>query len=315
MASAAAFRVDGETLRALRRGRELPLPGIVGRRYHASLRRAVQEAHSGQREVPPAMQSSTAVVFRALVMLACLVAIPLAAVVGKSLPDMARGLLQGRWPARSTPTSGPLSEAPRFVPTLSAGNRPSVSAQQPNSEYARGPLQDAPAWPGGALDPGGSSVVPAGYEAPADRAPESAASARRAGAVSLAGQGVSRPPAPALLAAPGTTSPIPPGQRRILAPEAGRAPTMGAGPSGQAPQTPSTVDQFTYIQDRLRQLGATYHLLESWGSREQLYRFYCKVAVGGNPNYTHYFEATDSDPLRAMTRVLGQVEAWRAGRQ
>ncbi len=56
-------------------------------------------------------------------------------------------------------------------------------------------------------------------------------------------------------------------------------------------------------------------MLESWGSREQLYRFYCKVAVGGNPNYTHYFEATGSDPLAAMADVLGQVEAWRAGRR
>ncbi len=73
--------------------------------------------------------------------------------------------------------------------------------------------------------------------------------------------------------------------------------------------------RFAAIQDRLRKLGATYYLLESWGSRDYLYRFYCKVAVGGNPDYTHFFEATHSDPLEAMDEVLRQVEAWRAARQ
>lgn len=77
----------------------------------------------------------------------------------------------------------------------------------------------------------------------------------------------------------------------------------------------STTEQFTHIQDRLRRLGATYSLLESWGTQEQLFRFYCRVAVGGNPNYTHYFEATDSDPLTAMARVLRQVETWRNARK
>ena len=96
-------------------------------------------------------------------------------------------------------------------------------------------------------------------------------------------------------------------------PEPYKAADPAVGLSDPPAQARSTVDQFTYIQARLRELGATYYLLESWGSREQLYRFYCKVAVGGNPNYTHYFEATDSDPLQAMAQVLRQVEGWRAG--
>ena len=62
------------------------------------------------------MRSSTTVMFRALVMLACLVAIPLAAVVGKSLPDMVRGLLDGRWPGRSASAFESLDEAPPFQP-------------------------------------------------------------------------------------------------------------------------------------------------------------------------------------------------------
>ncbi|MCE5266876.1 MAG: hypothetical protein LLG00_03205 [Planctomycetaceae bacterium] len=67
------------------------------------------------------------------------------------------------------------------------------------------------------------------------------------------------------------------------------------------------------IQQRLRGLGATYYLLESWGSDQQLYRFYCKVAVGGNADYTHWFEAIHADPLEAMRQVLRRVETWRGG--
>jgi len=72
-----------------------------------------------------------------------------------------------------------------------------------------------------------------------------------------------------------------------------------------------SADPFHLIPDRLRQLGATYYLLESWGSEQQMYRFYCKMAVGGSADYTRYFEASHSDPLQAMRQVLQQVEAWR----
>jgi hypothetical protein len=70
---------------------------------------------------------------------------------------------------------------------------------------------------------------------------------------------------------------------------------------------------FSQIQDRLKQLGATYYLLETWGNQQQLYRFYCKMAVGGNTNYTHCFEYISADPVQAMSEVLKQVEGWRNG--
>ena len=62
------------------------------------------------------------------------------------------------------------------------------------------------------------------------------------------------------------------------------------------------------IQGRLRQLGATYYvleLLEAWNQQPQSYRFYCKVAVDRG------FEATAAEPLPAMAEVLRQVEEWR----
>jgi hypothetical protein len=70
---------------------------------------------------------------------------------------------------------------------------------------------------------------------------------------------------------------------------------------------------FLQIQKRLRALGATYYLLETWGNEQRLYRFYCQMAVAGTTNYTRCFEATHSDPIQAMRKVLSQVENWRAG--
>lgn len=74
------------------------------------------------------------------------------------------------------------------------------------------------------------------------------------------------------------------------------------------------VDRFTWIQTRLKELGSTYSLLETWGSDGQMYRFYCKMSIGGSANYTRYFEATEREPLSAMARVLQDVETWRKSR-
>ena len=72
--------------------------------------------------------------------------------------------------------------------------------------------------------------------------------------------------------------------------------------------------RFTRIERRLRQLGATYYLLESWGTENQLFRFHCRMAIADRPHQNRYFEATDKDPLEAMERVLQEVQRWRFGR-
>ncbi|MEN6406471.1 MAG: hypothetical protein ABFC77_08370 [Thermoguttaceae bacterium] len=72
-------------------------------------------------------------------------------------------------------------------------------------------------------------------------------------------------------------------------------------------------DPFETIPKQLQQLGATYYLLESWGGQQSMYRFYCKMAIGGSADYTRCFEAVQSDPLQAMRQVLQQVETWRGG--
>ena len=214
------------------------------------------------------MQSSPAVMLRALVMLACVVAIPLAAVFGKSMPEFFRTLFNGRWPTASAPPRASSDENSHFGPRLPT--LPDVAAPTDNRAL---PWQQTPAWIGHTLDPSDPKVVQAAYESP--------------------------------LKASSGNAPIGPPDHRP-----GALPT---GPSDPATQAPATGDPFARIQDRLRQFGATQYRLEFWGSRQQLYRFSCWMAVGGNPGYTRHFEATDSDHLRAMARVLQQVEAWRTG--
>ncbi len=63
--------------------------------------------------------------------------------------------------------------------------------------------------------------------------------------------------------------------------------------------------------ERLRELGANYYLLETWGEDSGLFRFHCKMAVGGEHRQSRHFEATAADPLVAVDTVLAQVESWR----
>ncbi len=75
--------------------------------------------------------------------------------------------------------------------------------------------------------------------------------------------------------------------------------------------TDSAETEMAVIQQQLKNAGATYYLLETWGLQQQAYRFYCRVAVNGNPDYVHCFEATTAEPLAAMREVLQRVQHWR----
>ncbi len=66
------------------------------------------------------------------------------------------------------------------------------------------------------------------------------------------------------------------------------------------------------IQRRLRELGASYYLLEKWGTEGQLYRFHCRVAIGEGGGANRHFESIDASARTTMQQVLAQVEAWRA---
>jgi hypothetical protein len=118
---------------------------------------------------------------------------------------------------------------------------------------------------------------------------------------------------PSQRAAPANSGVVPAGyQTPEDSPVGGWPPAAPIG-ANRAGGAPAGADPFRSIQERLQELGATYYLLESWGNQQQMYRFYCRMAVGGNADYTHFFEATGSDPLQAMLQVLRQVETWRQG--
>ena len=82
--------------------------------------------------------------------------------------------------------------------------------------------------------------------------------------------------------------------------------------TSRADETQPSPDRFRVVERRLRQLGATYLLLETWGQQGQKYRFYCKVSIAGDSNDSRHFEATGTTALAAMKRVLGDVQAWRS---
>jgi hypothetical protein len=140
------------------------------------------------------------------------------------------------------------------------------------------------------------------------------ASATVGGPAQLAQADVPSPLDPMLApAAPAPSAVVPagylaPAELALIQPPA----ASGDEENATAASAPAS-DPFHHVQDRLRQLGATYYLLESWGNEQQVYRFYCKMAVGGSADYTRCFEATNSDPLQAMLQVLRQVETQRTG--
>ena len=106
-----------------------------------------------------------------------------------------------------------------------------------------------------------------------------------------------------------------------------RSPTLPHQNGGQREETASSlegdrwgnpgppsapVDRFASIQQRLRQLGATYYRLETWGDRGEEFRFQCRIGSGQDARSVRHFEAMDLDAVRAMVRVLGQVESLQA---
>jgi hypothetical protein len=234
-----------------------------------------------------AQASSAVAFFRAVIMLACLVTIPLAALFGTSLPDIFNAIKDGRWSVisaaiashipQTTQTNQHTGEPPRFEPPASATPTPSAT----RSDFAAN--QSSVVSPTGASSVSTATVVPANY--------------------------VTSEPATSRERSASPLSVLPP-----TAVAGAPADAVGGPVSLQSP-APQARDPFSQVQQQLRQWGATYYLLESWGGSQQLYRFYCKMAVGGNPNFTRYFEAIDSDPLHAMRQVLQQVESWRAGQQ
>ena len=221
------------------------------------------------------MHSSTVVLLRALVMLGCLVTIPMAAVLGTSLPDVARSLMDGRLALLATSEGSTVDPTCQFEP-MPVSEATLLFADE--GEPSSGPH---------------ASVLSAGLTSPHGYEPYSGHAATQVQQASYE--------VPQAMGSSGIATPA-----GLV--DVGAIDSWANPPSTGATHT---ADPFAVLQQRLRKAGATYYLLESWGDRQQLFRCYCRVAIGGNPAHTRHFEATDAEPLAAMSEVLRQIEVWR----
>jgi hypothetical protein len=318
------------------------------------------------------MQSSTAIAIRALVMLIVLISVPLFAIFGKNLPDVVKGLLEGRGlvlgpapgaeanPPLASPKpeannpfaqSGPYRAAPEAGnPSASAGaslipsSNPAMvgmgapaSGIVPGSSASLAGSLNPLAGPGGASLNGGTQNMPgstvAGQIPTMQPAAEPNQFVSSAGPLSLAGS-----PPPSAPRAPTNSSGAQPASF-LAAPEAtALAPSEPASrdfnrsglPANSPEESPyasknnpirdpagqgalgTSDEKFRRAEMRLRELGATHYMLETWGPDNNRYRFVCKMAIGGNAEVNRYFQAIDDNPWQAMETVLRQVEDWRA---
>jgi hypothetical protein len=252
------------------------------------------------------MESSTVLAFRIFVMLSCLIIVPMAAIFGSAFPDVVKSVLVDRIVAWSTgkgvESVRPAAAADGFrevTPQASAvaARDGGTSGQAPPWNAGQA---DAASWQSQGSSAGSSGVVPVGGAVSRDEYNQSASLAVPGGAPGAAQESpYHRVPAQA---AAGAEEP----------PHA--AGSDSASPVDRVACPLAPPERFTEMERKLREHGATYYLLETWGKDGELYRFHCRMAVGNNPNYTRHFEASNRDALKAMSEVLERVEAWRAGR-
>lgn len=224
------------------------------------------------------MQSSHGVAFRAFIMLMTLVAIPSVALFWNELPPLGDKLLT-------------ICEQHWGIRFLRSDKR--TTRRDPDADHLN--LADAPRF------------------APSSESPFAAHTEPMSLAAEFVGQTNGRMSSASF---PDTAFPAMQTSYETAVDRAGS--TLRSGPPVRAESDGGqvqSVDQFSTIQLRLRELGATYYLLESWGTNATRYRFHCRMAVAGDDRHFRQFEAMASDPLAAMTEVLRQVEQWRFGHQ
>jgi len=230
------------------------------------------------------MQSSVGLAFRAVVMLACLAAVPLLGTYGKQLPRLYQAAVdaynktRGHADAADGNRPDAREDAPPFAP---AGMNPAVGSPDPLTKQ---PSQ----WPA----PGPDARPLSDWRQPGSPPTTAAGPMQRASFN-----------APLAHTDPDSPDKI--------------ASASHSAATGSASAPDSCTAQFRQIERRLRELGATYYLLETWGTQGDRYRFLCHMAIAGNTDdgRNRIFQAADSDPLGAMQNVLQQVEDWRGGRQ
>jgi hypothetical protein len=258
---------------------------------------------------------SLGLVFRALVMLACLAVVPLVALYGKFVPDIVQAVVEAvKTRAHTNAITDPNAaggEAPPFAgssPRTTGGR--SVPSLESQLSGAPGP------WTG--RDQSARPLNDWGRQAAAENLTEGTPLEHASFNAPVSGHAAEGPVDRAHSAAAPTAQNPASGPAAQLPARSGASPSHADESQAGDPQASAGSDctaQFRGMEKRLRELGATYYLLETWGSSGDRYRFFCKMSLAGNADYNRnrIFQATAADPLRAMQDVLAQVEQWRAG--
>jgi hypothetical protein len=230
------------------------------------------------------MQSNAAVRCRALLMVACAIAIPAIAIFGKFLPDFAWDQFCRRLAASGSSSVSKPAETPS----------PRLATVNPTPELTGLELPKSLPWP---------DLNQASCDA--GRTETQASAAAASGGSQFIHYGIFADDCRAAAASGGSQFG---GNMPSLEEVASR--TASVPMAGMPGSTPAG-DQFTTIQQRLRQLGATWYALETWGN-EGRFHFTCRVSVDGNPSLNRLFQASDAEAIQAMAKVLRDVERWKS---
>jgi hypothetical protein len=265
------------------------------------------------------MESSTVLAFRIFVMLSCLIIVPMAAIFGSAFPDVVKSVLIDRivaWstgkPIEATRTDSAPDGFRAVTPGAAAARDGSGNSQTRLWEPRDG---DVASW----QSPGGAA--PASAVVPPDRAGAGQGFSQSASFSAPTDAPTAFPPVHEIQPAP-SESPYhrgargqPPGANRPSGSTVyGSPPHEPAPPAADAASPLGQPERFTQMERKLREYGATYYLLETWGNDGQSYRFHCRIAVSNDARLSRHFEASNRDALEAMSEVVQRVAAWRAGR-
>lgn len=237
------------------------------------------------------MSKTIAFSSRVVVMLTFLIAIPLIAMFGKSLPDFAETV----WGYLTKPAEenrwANTDKAPPFNPNATPSP---IGAEKTGVK----PTPSTLAGTTNKIDPL-RTMVNSYVQPNVGSNPESSISSQPrpqigGGSTSLANS------------TPITVTPVQPYGSQPFPPSS----------DGSVRSTPTQqVGAFEQISNRLQTLGATSYHLELWGKGRPLFRFQCQMPVAGSAGLTRQFQTTDQNAVQAMRHVLNQIEVWQQQRQ
>ncbi|HVA49372.1 MAG TPA: hypothetical protein VNH11_23605 [Pirellulales bacterium] len=276
------------------------------------------------------MQSSAMVAFRTVIMITCLVAVPLAALTGTAVTKVVKTALGDRGASSPSGEVGG-SEGPFGRPPLAAAEEPEHAPRvvAPAAGGATKVAQASPLLPRARITAvravadapevaGGRPAEAAIETAPLWNAPPRTASTPRNRdmtahfapsrvSASLPSERQARGGRPKALHKTVYSQP----DEDAATEAAPAAKTVGGDLELVPIEQAMTDNRFADSERRLRELGAIYYRLETWGDGGHFYRCSCSIAAAPRSRATRHFEAIDAAPSQAIQAVIAQVQAWR----